>query len=111
MKTRMVEERIGENMGPVDWDHPMAQAIPEPFRETWKAAEKNPDEYEFCDGYFWYPIYEICMYDGWPYWAPTPSIHHGGPIGPEWHSFNSYGVRPNGIRKREDRPAKATEKT
>jgi hypothetical protein len=27
------------------------------------------------------------MYDGWPYWKPTPAILTSGPLGSEWHFF------------------------
>lgn len=89
MKTRMVEERIGENMGPIDWTHPMALNKP----LIWREAEKNPAGF-LLNGR---RIVEIGMYDGWPYWRPTPAILRAGPLGLEWDHFNSYGVHPNSI--------------
>ena len=94
MKTRMVKERIGENMGPVDWSHDMAKDKP----PIWRDAEKAPSEYLF-NGRV---ILEICMYDGWPYWKPTPAIHFVGPLNSgEWNFFNSYGVHADSIRKKD----------
>lgn len=88
----MVEVRSGENVGPVDWDHPTAQNMP----QIWKDAEKSPEQFTFSE--YRRPIIEICMYDGWPYWEPRPAVHFIGPIGPEWHFFNSYGVHADSIR-------------
>lgn len=94
MRTRMVEERIGENMGPVDWSHPIAENKP----PIWREAEAEPEKFVFGDHDR--VIYAIAMYDGWPYWTPRPAIHHAGPIGPEWSFFDSYGVYENSIRRK-----------
>lgn len=94
MKTRTVTERVGENMGPVDWSHPTAVGMP----QIWRDAEKNPDGFVFSE--YQRTILEICMYDGWPYWKPTPAICFLGPIGSEWAFFNSYGVHANSIREK-----------
>lgn len=84
--------RIGEDMGPIDWSHETAQDKP----QIWRDAEANPHEYLYNGR----PIYKICMYDGWPYWTPRPAIFFGGPIGPEWNHFDSYGVTDRSIEKR-----------
>lgn len=91
--------RIGENVGPVDWDHPIAKDMP----AIWREAEKRPSDFKFvCDNYD-AEIFAICMYDGWPYWKPTPAIYHGHPLGHgEWSFFNSYGVHPDSIRALEE---------
>jgi hypothetical protein len=92
-KTRI--ERIGENVGPVDWSHKIAMDKP----AAWREAEKRPREFL----YNGYAIIEICMYDGWPYWVPTPAIHFIGPLNSgEWHHFNSYGVSDQSIEARRD---------
>lgn len=92
MRTRMVEERIGENMGPIDWTHDIAKDMP----PIWRDAEQNPGNF-LINGR---EIYAVAMYDGWPYWKPMPAIHRAGPIGSEWDFFNSYGVHPNSITRR-----------
>ena len=93
MRTRTVIERVGENMGPIDWTHPTAVNMP----PIWRDAEKNPDGFVFGD--YARTIVEICMYDGWPYWKPTPAVCFIGPLkSAEWSFFNSYGVYPNSIR-------------
>jgi hypothetical protein len=92
MKTRMVEVREGENVGPVDWSHPIAKDMP----PIWREAEKDPASFVF--GEYRRTILDICMYDGWPYWQPTPAICYVGPLkSAEWTFFNSYGVHPNSI--------------
>lgn len=98
MKFRMVEERIGENMGPVDWEHPKAKDMP----AIWREAEANPSEFMLDTGSFsLFQILALCMYDGWPYWVPTPAIMYIGPLGrAEWAHFDSYSIHPNSIRRR-----------
>lgn len=95
MKTRMVEERIGENMGPVDWTHDIAKDKP----AIWREAEKHPERFRYVEngGFFAKPIIALAMYDGWPYWTPRPAIHFMGTLGPEWTFFDSYGVSDRSI--------------
>lgn len=93
MRTETRTVRIGENVGPVDWDHPKAKDMP----PIWREAEANPDGFTFTD-YRWM-IITICMYDGWPFWRPMPAVRFYGPIGPEWNYFDSYGVGPDSIQR------------
>jgi len=93
MRTEQQTVRIGENMGPVDWSHKTTKDMP----EIWREAEQNPDAFTF-QGRM---LLAICMYDGWPYWTPTPAIQFIGPMNsPEWTFFDSYSVRPEDIRRR-----------
>lgn len=85
--TKVVHE--GEPMGPIDWDHPIAKNVP----DHWKDAEKEPERFVY--GEWGKRILMICMYDGWPYWKPTPAIFYEGPLGGEWAFFNSYGASIN----------------
>jgi hypothetical protein len=98
MKTRMVEEREGEDMGPVDWTHPMAADKP----AIWREAEQTPDAFWLDNGGMGYrTILKLCMWDGWPYWKPTPAICYTGPLKtPEWAHFNSYGIRNGSILRK-----------
>jgi hypothetical protein len=32
-------------------------------------------------------LLEVGMYDGWPYWKPTPAFCYYGTLGPEWRFF------------------------
>lgn len=94
MRTRVVEERTGENMGPIDWAHPIAKGMP----QVWRDAEKSPEAFTFSE--YERTIFAIAMYDGWPYWTPRPAVNFMGPIGPEWTFFDSYGVRHDSIKRR-----------
>lgn len=97
MRTRIVEERIGENMGPVDWSHPIAKNMP----PIWREAEKNPEGFVFSEHDRM--ILDVAMYDGWPYWTPRPAVHVIGVLGPEWHFFDSYGVHADSIKPKRTR--------
>lgn len=90
MRTRIIEERIGEDVGPVDWTHDTASSKP----IIWRDAESDPNGYLFNGR----RILAICMYDGWPYWTPTPAVQFIGPMNTaEWSFFNSYGVHSESI--------------
>jgi hypothetical protein len=87
-ETRTV--RIGELVGPIDWDHETARAMP----EAWHEAEGKPDHFTFNGR----RIIAIGMYDGWPYWEPRPAVCFIGPMNSgEWAFFDSYGVGPGSI--------------
>jgi hypothetical protein len=90
MRTRMVEERIGEDMGPIDWSHPMAAGLNSDLAATLREAELNPMEFRarVAHSDFMRDVWSVCMYDGWPYWRPTPFILVSGTLGAEWHSFD-----------------------
>jgi len=93
VRTRTVEVYEGENMGPVNWFYPTAKDMP----DIWLQAEEKPEEFLFNGR----QIVAICMYDGWPYWIPTPAICFIGPMNSaEWNFFNSYGVNSRSITRR-----------
>lgn len=97
MRTETQTVRIGEDMGPIDWNHPIAAGMP----DHWKDAEKHPEKYELLLNGMFTPraVSKLCMYDGWPYWKPTPAIYRESPLGGyEWTFFNSYGVTSNSLR-------------
>jgi hypothetical protein len=101
MRTRMIEERIGENMGPVDWSYDFLphfdgwSATPEYRKQKCELAKQHLRMLSESDGWevrtshshvFW-PCVSVCMYDGWPYWKPTPAVALIGPLGVEWCLF------------------------
>ena len=98
MKTRMVEERIGEYLGPVDWSYDFAQhnwgqghgginpEIVAPAVAMLKQLEQ-PGRWEVMMHQNYHEVLRVGMYDGWPFWTPTPSVQTLGPLGPEWHPF------------------------
>lgn len=94
MRTETVTVRVGENVGPVDWTHPLAKDMP----PIWRLAELDPADFTFRGR----TILAICMYDGWPYWTPTPAIQFIGPLNSaEWTFFNSYAVGPDSVQPRQ----------
>lgn len=97
MRAHTVTVREGENVGPLDWSHPLAKDMP----EAWHEAERSPKDFLFDYGHGGREILSICMYDGWPYWKPMPTVCYVGPLGhAEWAQFNSYGVRADSIVER-----------
>lgn len=89
MRTYQTTVREGEDMGPIDWSHPLAADKP----VIWQEAERSPENFVY--GEYGRQIIKLCMYDGWPYWTPTPAVFHEGPLGCEWSFFNSYGASIN----------------
>lgn len=95
MRTETQTVRIGENIGPVDWTHPIAKDMP----PIWRDAEADPDAFTFSE--YRRQIISICMYDGWPYWTPRPAVCFIGPLNSaEWSFFDSYGVHADSIQPR-----------
>ena len=93
MYYKTVQVPVGEVCGPVDWDHEKAKDLP----AIWREAEADPDRFLFNGR----QIIQICMWDGWPYWKPYPSIASIGPLGSmEWDHFGSYGWYPHSITRR-----------
>ena len=107
MKTRMVEERIGEYLGPVDWSYNFAShfdrcCISNPAEKqkhidravAWLrilAADKDKYLATTYGGWprcGWGRVLEVGMYDGWPYWRAVPSVCLSTWLGCEWHDFS-----------------------
>jgi hypothetical protein len=82
-------------MGPVDWEHPSAKDKP----QIWREAEKNVSSFLFNGR----QLLAMRMYDGWPYWKPTPAVYFVGPLNSgEWAHFNSYGAHGNSITRKPE---------
>jgi hypothetical protein len=83
MKYRTVQERIGENLGPVDWNYdfyanPCGRKKEDIDRQIalFRSIQLG-DEITTYGGWprcGWGEVVEIGMYDGWPAWSPTPSV-------------------------------------
>lgn len=111
MRTETRTVRVGEYLGPVDWDYDFEEhgwdrtgafnpeLIPGRVEMLRKLAE-NPDGYEATtDGGWprvgWGRVGRVGMYDGWPYWKPTPSVWIESHLGGSWHSWLSVSdIRP-----------------
>src|SRR5690242_7670995 len=98
--------RVGEYLGPVDWNYDFAKHF-ERYCGTdalkaelcarsvaWlRLLEAKPDAWRAttdtgsprCGVR---PVLCVGMYDGWPYWRPVPSVQLDGVFGAEWHSFD-----------------------
>lgn len=93
MKYRTVVEREGEELGPVDWAHPMVKQCPIP-EATLREIEAEPQSWMATnDGGWprcgWKRVLNLAMYDGWPYWTPHPVFVVEGVLGVERWSFSS----------------------
>lgn len=96
MKTRLVEERIGERVGDVDWNydfysHKLNPDVVQSKINDLKRIEANighnVDVYVRIHSNY-LPVVDVAMWDGWPYWRPVPSVCVRTWAGIEWHSFD-----------------------
>ena len=104
MKTRTVTQRVGEWLGPVDWDYDFAKhnwsenrgghnpTLTPRNAEALREAETLLAEGKTVEAWcydMWCTVLKIGMYDGWPYWEPTPTYLLASWLGAETHSFLS----------------------
>lgn len=102
MITRTVEVHEGEWLGPIDWEYNFRQHFDrmgcseERKAEECRACvdclrklEAEPDRYRvrLAHGTVEREVYRVGMYDGWPYWKPTPAILTSGTLSPEVRFF------------------------
>lgn len=100
--------RIGENVGPIDWSYDFRshynnlctskegqdaacargiarlRIIVERFTAGEVIRATNYGGSPRCGIY---PVVDVGMYDGWPWWRPVPSVCLGGYLGAEWSTF------------------------
>ena len=114
MSTTARTVRIGEWVGPVDpdydfaqhsWDHggTMNPIAIDSGRDIILQMAENPDGWTYCPtGFATFLVVHVGMYDGWPFWVPTPSLGYIGPIGVveveffyslRGHSVNRVGIQ------------------
>lgn len=118
MKTRTVTVREGELLGSVDWDYDFLQhyrnhgcsnerkvELCERAKALLRQIEANPGPWDACVSGYWHHLYDVGMYDGWPFWRPVPSFCTDTVLsGTEWHSFYDLDdVRPCECHKRKAR--------
>jgi hypothetical protein len=106
MKTRTETVRVGEMLGPVNWQYNFR-----PHFDCYCADDAT--QQKFCDAKVeqlrqladgteweattdggwprcgWGKVLYVGMYDGWPYWRPVPSVCIASKCGASWHSFDS----------------------
>ena len=106
MRYETVTQRIGEYLGPIDWSYDFTKHDWGPSRggvnpqvsrtriELLRTLEANPAAYiATTDGgspkVGWKQVLAVGMYDGWPFWSPTPSVQIAGMLSVEWHPWYS----------------------
>lgn len=102
MITRTYTERIGEYLGPIDWDYDFAQhdwhgsrggvnpEITAASRLLLKKLETDLNQNRECKVWIYgirHQVIKVGMYDGFPFWKPTPSICVDTHSGVEWHPW------------------------
>jgi hypothetical protein len=111
MRTEMREVRIGEWLGPIDWTFDFEaerSTSSDPNRNAKCIKMLHEVEDGLARGERWLvsaygvsrEVINVGMYDGWPYWKPTPTYLTRSWMGGEpmsWHT-------PSAVF-REDRPA------
>ena len=106
MRTHQKTVRVGEYMGPIDFNEWTAQKVLDEWngrsstniewtrernetmlqnlKEIQAALEYGARVVAYVDGY-WREVYWVGLYDGWPCWRPVPAICHRGTLGAEKH--------------------------
>jgi hypothetical protein len=105
MKYETVIQRIGENLGPVDyaydftkhdWSGSRGGVNPEVTKasidqlrrlEAAFADKRNRVEVRLMHSDCYWVVLAVGMYDGWPFWEPTPSVQVFRVLGAEWHPW------------------------
>ncbi len=116
MRTRTVVERIGEWLGPVDWSYDFQQhamtstcggcaqwAIDDGIEQL-RRLESEPGGWWIApSGFTSFEVVHVGMYDGWPFWQPTPAVGYIGPLGGVEVAF-FYNLRGDRLHRRLGQP-------
>lgn len=95
MKVRTVEIREGELLGPVDPNYDYRQHCgvtrPVDVEKAWAIIKtlKVGDRVRVSHSDMPKEVIAVGMYDGWPYWTPTPAFRVACPVfgAGDWHTF------------------------
>ena len=110
MKYRTEVVRKGELLGPVDWKYNFRQhfdsmGCKDEIRDEYckravallrqveallplvESGQETGVQVSLAHGFLWKDVYSVGMYDGWPFWKPTPAMLCSGTLGAEWHFF------------------------
>lgn len=100
MRRYMQEVREGELLGPIDWNYDFLPHFSgyccsdegklqmcEQRKRLLAQIEADPTMWRVNTSGFWHQLLAVGMYDGWPFWKPTPALLVSGPIGAEWDFF------------------------
>jgi hypothetical protein len=105
--THEVTERIGEWLGPVDYSYNWGKYHELSDYRTKKIEVLRQIEILFRQGVrinVWYDpilcgeVLEVGMYDGWPFWEPTPALllkHWYAPEVHFWYDIGSFDIIPD----------------
>lgn len=114
MKTRTVTVQEGEKLGPIDWSYDFKQhdwsegrggmnpAFTAPAVEVLREVERRFNAGEklavWTAGDYRHDVYDIGMYDGWPFWKPTPCVFISSPLGggtwEVWYNLRAIAEAP-----------------
>ena len=104
MRSYQKTEWVGEKVGEIDYAYDFSKHFlsyccsdehkAEMCKRHLQLLKEVDEEYKQgkrisvnMDGY-WKELYDIGMYDGWPYWKPVPALFTSSPLGGgEWHFF------------------------
>lgn len=105
MRTYTVTKREGTYLGPIDWTFNFRKRFNylgapvdaqdfscECSKKLLKQVEENyslgKEQKVLVSGY-WHTVYQVGMYDGWPFWVPYPHVLLGDqPLGGcEWEPW------------------------
>ncbi|MFA5056538.1 MAG: hypothetical protein WC485_00355 [Opitutaceae bacterium] len=107
MKTITKTERVGELLGPVDWSYDFTKhdwangrggVNPEIARNAVATLRQVVELLDagkqvmvslYGEGH---DVLAVGMYDGWPFWEPTPSVLVRTWLGSEWHPWYSIQI-------------------
>lgn len=107
MYTRQVTERVGEYLGPIDWAYDFwahswdcggccnPRCVEDGVRNLIRLLREPDRRWDFCSDGVSQEITLVGMYDGWPYWKPTPSVCVRSTFGAEWHSAIGLRITPH----------------
>ena len=103
MRSRIVTEYEGELLGPIDWSFDFSRGVASMCSNEKAKAERlsryvellweverrhlRGERLRVCTGSYWHDLLAVGMYDGWPYWKPTPALCIAGPLGPAWDFY------------------------
>ena len=92
------QTRCGEMMPGIDWSFDFSEG----FKSMGTTEERKAEYRDKCvaflrtikpgdkvtsSGQFERVVLQVGMYDGWPYWKPTPAISYIGPLGTVEYDF------------------------
>lgn len=117
MKIYQETRREGERMGAIDYSYDFRLRYenycisPENRQQRCDADVSRLHEVEnrfktgellqVCVRDYWHNLIDVGMYDGWPYWSPTPAVFTSGVLGGEWHfwyDISAIRLQPQGTK-------------